>query len=358
MNRSSESEEFGAQIPGSFSHYEVIRMIDSSSTKCVVEAHDTKNNTNVACKIILRSKTSLSNLEQELRIHEFLNHPNIIKIYETIYLPEVIVIVEELCLYDLFAYLKSHPNMNIGVKMSIFRQIARAVDYLHKHDICHLDIKPENILVAEDFTIKLTDFGCSEKNTDPCCYLNYGTLYYSAPEMFLGKILQDRKPSDIWSLGISFFAIIYEQLPWRNGNDEFIINQIINGDLLIPNQRLIKVNEIIKMCCRVLPEERAAIGDIIKFMDRMHIIDLDLLNKDVMTIKVVKTSSRSSKSCRNQSKLLVKPTITVTSIPHERNRASSFKSVNASNAVHLCLNYSNIHASSHLLRNQKYTVLT
>lgn len=82
------------------------------------------------------------------------------------------------------------------------RQILDAVKYCHKRDVCHADLKPANILLAnsQNGTIKIIDFGEAFKVQDLCEFTNRGTLAYQAPEI----VNESRygKPVDVWACGV------------------------------------------------------------------------------------------------------------------------------------------------------------
>jgi serine/threonine protein kinase len=118
-----------------------------------------------------------------------------------------------------------------------------------------LDIKPENILLAGDKIVKLTDFGCSECGRRENGPWGGGTLMYSAPELLKGY-RSDNRPADIWSLGILAFALFMKVLPFQAGADE---DERVSYDLLIPPRTPGYVEAIIRDCCKMDPTERPTV---------------------------------------------------------------------------------------------------
>jgi serine/threonine protein kinase len=93
-------------------------------------------------------------------------------------------------------------------------QITLALDYIHKQDIIHGDLKPENLLVSQSGYLKLTDFGLSRsisgaKVANTC----FGTMHYMAPEMIRGTM---HGPSiDWWALGIIMYKSLFARFPFE-----------------------------------------------------------------------------------------------------------------------------------------------
>ena len=79
------------------------------------------------------------------------------------------------------------------------QQLIEAAGYLHQHNILHLDIKPDNILVDTKHQCKLIDFGCSQRRSEPALSACQGTHAYRAPELFRGSLPTVK--ADIYSLG-------------------------------------------------------------------------------------------------------------------------------------------------------------
>ncbi|KAI8388746.1 uncharacterized protein BYT42DRAFT_561091 [Radiomyces spectabilis] len=128
---------------------------------------------------------------------------------------------------DLFDYIEMNEHISEREVKAIFRQVADAVHHLHNHNIVHRDIKDENILLDEDGTVHLIDFGCAAYFRPGRTFDTYaGTLEYSAPEILKGNKYEG-PPQDVWSLGILLYTLIFRETPF------YSVDEILEHDLKI-----------------------------------------------------------------------------------------------------------------------------
>lgn len=147
-------------------------------------------------------------------------------------------------------------------KKDFIRQISNIVNLLHKNNIVHCDIKPENFIVCkinEKYILKIIDFGYSHLGYKKTIH---GTFLYQSPEQLLYGM--SNKCSDIWSMGILFYAIITKKLAFSHGESrEKTINKIKKGKY---SKKIIKdkltLDLIDKMIC-VDKFKRITIKDIL-----------------------------------------------------------------------------------------------
>jgi serine/threonine protein kinase len=196
------SEGFPRDIPSSIHQYDIEAFIGAGISGVVMRARNRTTGVEYAVKFVSREKlgdlATLAAFEQELRIHQTLHHHSIVEIIEVIYESDWVCVVLELCvLGDLLGYIESPDVLPAVQILSYFAQVLVAVDYLHSRGIAHLDIKPENVLLASEKVVKLTDFGCSECGRRENGPWGGGTLVYSAPELLRGY-RPDNRPADIW----------------------------------------------------------------------------------------------------------------------------------------------------------------
>lgn len=180
-------------------NYSTLNLIGKGSFGFVWSARGKKDQQEVVVKFIWKERVledcwvddpDLGRVTQEIAILQKLQHPGIIKVLD---------VFENECFFqlvmekhgsglDLFAFIDNQPNLDEPLASYIFRQLVSAVGYLHCRNILHRDIKDENIVIAEDFTIKLVDFG-SAAYLEPgkLFYTFCGTIEYCSPEVLSGK---------------------------------------------------------------------------------------------------------------------------------------------------------------------------
>lgn len=176
--------------------------------------------------------------QREASLSARLAHPNIIATISWHQLADgTVALVQELADGgDLFDYIRQLRGIkgyegDAMCEKSIFAQLAEAVNYLHREArVSHRDIKPENCVLLRDGTVKLLDFGLSERRR----YVQYniGTDLYAAPEILQQPGRRDaRRPglvdgfaADVFSLGVMLYALLMGELPWDRAdpaNDEY-----------------------------------------------------------------------------------------------------------------------------------------
>lgn len=183
--------------------YEIKSVLGKGAFGCVVSVtdHSFKTAPTYACKIIRNDpKWSLQAVE-EIKILKKLHHPNILRYIEHFTFRSHMCIVTEILGISLYESIQAtdFKGFSLNIVKSITKDILRGISYLHSHNIIHCDLKPENIMLSANGTIKIIDFGSS-------CYSNnlkYSYLqsrFYRAPEVLLGGRYDTKM--DIWSIGL------------------------------------------------------------------------------------------------------------------------------------------------------------
>jgi serine/threonine protein kinase len=126
----------------------------------------------------------------------------------------------------MFDYVKTHGRLRVDLAKSLFLQILDAVDYLHSEPkLAHLDLKLENVLIDEDFKLKLCDFGFSEEiRPHDRIWLNKGSDGYKAPEIYSASSQGfEATKADIFSLGVILFILIFGVPPFSTATKENVL---------------------------------------------------------------------------------------------------------------------------------------
>lgn len=175
-----------------------------------------------------------SKFAQEIEIMRILDHPNIIKLYETFEDAKYIYLVMELCtggeLFD--RIIDAECGFTEKVAAHLVKQILGAVLYMHMATIAHRDLKPENFLLANEkdvseSPIKVIDFGLS-KQFDPGGYMTTKacTPYYVAPEVLEGKYTE---LCDVWSMGVLIYVLLCGAPPFFGDSDSQVLKRVKRG---------------------------------------------------------------------------------------------------------------------------------
>jgi calcium-dependent protein kinase len=210
------------------------KKLGEGSYGSVVKAKSKSTQAQRAIKTI--SKQQMKNLErfqQEIAIMKMMDHPNIIKLYETFEDHKNIYLVMELCnggeLFDRIIEAGHFTESDCAIIMT---QIIRAIYYMHENFVCHRDLKPENFLFMTKDKIsknhlKIIDFGlsCQFKHGDVLT-TKAGTPYYVAPQVLNGKY---DHLSDMWSIGVIMFVMLCGYPPFFGESDAEVLSKVRLG---------------------------------------------------------------------------------------------------------------------------------
>jgi len=205
-----------------FKKYNIISKEGSGSSGTVHLSYEIDKTRQLATKIMhksLKKSQAWQNFKREIDILKVLDHPNLIKFVDIFENSEFYFLVTEFLGYGTLTKAIKNKIISECDAANIIFQLVSAVKYLHKMGIVHRDIKPDNILLAnnkneEILKIKLIDFGLGvilgkDELIDGCC----GTLPFCAPEILLKK--RYNFSVDIWSIGITTFLLLTKKFPFK-----------------------------------------------------------------------------------------------------------------------------------------------
>ena len=200
---------------------------------------------------------SMTRFNKELKIIKTIKHPNIIKLLEIIETNSKIYLISEFFPHNLLSYIQSENKLSETKARFFFQQIISSLNYLHLMGIAHRNIRPENILLDEKYTtIKITGFDvCTFYKEGSLLSSPVGTLMFAPPEMILSKKYKGEL-NDIWSAGITLYAMLCGRLPFSQDNQDVNVNHIIEGFYEIPKYISPNCIEVIKACLESNPEKR------------------------------------------------------------------------------------------------------
>jgi len=178
--------------------------------------------------------------EREASLGLKLDHPGLVGVFDLVVDRGVLALVMELREGPPLATVGGEERGPIPVAeaLPMFRQIAEAVDYAHRHGVIHRDLKPENVIVQPDGTLKVLDFGIArdEESQATRTGTGMGTVLYMAPEQAIDARSIDKR-ADIYALGMTLYEMLAGRLPWRSQDQlsDFSVLQVkANGKVPPP----------------------------------------------------------------------------------------------------------------------------
>ena len=220
--------------------YEILEVIGTGGMAVVYKARCHRLNRLVAVKIL---KDEYSQDEEfRRRFHAegqavaMLSHPNIVSVYDVSTSPEADYIVMELVDgISLKQYMEKKGVLNWKETLHFSMQIAKALEHAHSRGIVHRDIKPHNVMVLKNGSVKVTDFGIarimSKGNTLTKEAL--GSVHYISPEQAKGSRVDNR--SDLYSLGVVMYEMMTGRPPYDGESPVAVAIQHINGGAPMPS---------------------------------------------------------------------------------------------------------------------------
>jgi beta-lactam-binding protein with PASTA domain/predicted Ser/Thr protein kinase len=223
--------------------YQVIARIASGGMGEVYRAHDAVLGREVALKVLhpqlAGDRGFVERFRREARAAALLNHPNVVGVYdwgntEGTYF----MIMEFVSGTNLRALLTEYGRLEPGQVLEVTLAVLAALDHAHGHGIVHRDVKPENILIARNGTVKVADFGLARAYADS--YISQaegtvtGTVQYLAPEQIQGEPADPR--TDLYALGVVMFELLTGRAPFTGETSLSIAYQHLSGSVPAPSE--------------------------------------------------------------------------------------------------------------------------
>jgi serine/threonine protein kinase len=203
------------------SRYEVIEEVGRGGMGIVYKARDISLNRLVALKMLgpQANARGRSRLRHEADAISRLHHPFIVRLFDLVDHDNQFCMVMEFVGGGSLAKMARAQALPRVEAAEYVRKLAEAMQYAHEHNIIHRDLKPSNVLLTDDGTPKISDFGLAKRLDDDTSLTQSGTVLgtpdYMAPEQAEGKIRDLRPSADIYALGCILYELLTGQPPFR-----------------------------------------------------------------------------------------------------------------------------------------------
>jgi len=221
--------------PRQIAGYHVLRQLGQGGMSRVFLGYDVTTYTPVAIKILAEhladSGTCLQRFHRESRLCRILNHPNLIRGFESGYDREArrhYLVLEYIDGTPVHTLLRTQGRFPVGFAVHLAIQLTDALHYLHEHNYVHRDIKPENIMITLNGQAKLGDFGLAKRISETSDltmpHQGVGTPQYMPYEQWQNSALVDGR-SDLFALGATLFHLLTGEVPFSGTTPSEILRE-------------------------------------------------------------------------------------------------------------------------------------
>jgi serine/threonine-protein kinase len=223
--------------------FEISEPIHRSAMSTVFKGIDRQTGQGVALKVPLMNLEAdpafYARFEREEEIGKALDHPGILKIIPVEQKSRPYIVMEYVKGQTLDRLMQTVGLLPISDTLKIASRVCGALEYMHRHGVIHRDLKPSNIMVCDDGTLRIMDFGIAK--TEAMRRITFGgfsptmgTPDYMAPEQIKGKRGDQR--TDIYSLGAILYEMVTGEVPFQGPNVYAVMNARLVGDPQAPRK--------------------------------------------------------------------------------------------------------------------------
>ncbi|MGM9618364.1 MAG: Stk1 family PASTA domain-containing Ser/Thr kinase [Oscillospiraceae bacterium] len=234
--------------------YELLEVIGSGGMAVVYKAKCHRLNRMVAVKILRSELTEDADFRRRFRDESqavaMLSHPNIVSVYDVSRGGDTEYIVMELIDgITLKQYMEKRGQLKWVEALHFITQIMRGLSHAHSRGIVHRDIKPQNIMVLRDGSVKIADFGiaCLSNSANTLTQEALGSVHYISPEQARGERVTAR--SDIYSAGVVLYEMLTSRLPFEGDSAVAVALQHLSSIPLSPREVNPDIPESLELIC-------------------------------------------------------------------------------------------------------------
>lgn len=225
--------------------YELLEKMGEGGMAVVFKARDRLLNRYVAIKILrpefTKDSSFIESFRRESQMAAGLSHPNIVSVYDVGKESNIYFIVMELMTGEALSdIIKKNGALDPRTAVNITRQVASGLSAAHKNNLIHRDVKPHNIMFAQDGTAKITDFGIAKVVTGETLVGGekkenvMGSVHYFSPEQAKGGYVDEK--SDIYSLGICLYEMLTGKVPFDGESAVEVAVKHMNEPMVPPRE--------------------------------------------------------------------------------------------------------------------------
>lgn len=277
-------KNIGKKLDG---RYEIVELIGIGGMADVYRATDVVDNKTVAVKILknefAHDNEFLRRFRNESKAIAVLSHPNIVKIYDVGFTDKIqFIVMEYIDGITLKEFMEQQGVLKWKDAVHFIVQILRALQHAHDRGIVHRDIKPQNIMLFPDGTIKVMDFGIARFSREEGKTLSdkaIGSVHYISPEQARGDMTDEK--SDIYSVGVMLYEMLTGEKPFDAENPVSVAVMHMQSAAIPPREINSSIpeglEEIVQRAMQKEPEKRyqsaaAMIKDIEEFKNNPSIV--------------------------------------------------------------------------------------
>ena len=220
------------------SRYELMEIIGTGGMAMVYKAQDHRRNRSVAVKILKSDRAGDEEFRRRFRDESqavaMLSHPNIVSVYDVSRGEIEYIVMELIDGITLKQYMERRGKLNWRESLHFITQIMRGLSHAHSRGIIHRDIKPHNVMILRDGSVKIADFGIArlESSQQTMTQQALGSVHYISPEQAKGDRTDAR--SDIYSAGVVLYEMLTSRLPFEGDSPVSIAIQHLSSVPLSP----------------------------------------------------------------------------------------------------------------------------
>lgn len=293
--------------------YEIIEEVGSGGMSVVYKAKCHVLNRYVAIKVLKLEfsddKSFVNKFRIEAQSAAGLSHPNIVNVFdvgeENGFHYIVMELVEGITLKE---YIQQNGRLPYSTALDFITQICAGIEVAHENNTIHRDIKPQNIIVSRNGTLKVTDFGIAKAATSNTIASSaMGSVHYISPEQARGGYSDER--SDIYSLGITLYEMLTGRVPFEGENNVTVALMHIQSEMIPPREYYpdipIGIERIVMKATQKKPERRYLTTNAL--LADLHRIALDP-NAEVGVISGMMSSSAPTIQISEEEMAVIKTT--------------------------------------------------